>query len=102
MNNSTFDKTIENLTKILNVWLVNNAIDHKKYVIKSSFVSQKIFSKHFVAIHEIKLVSTLDKPIYVGFSIPHSSKNLMYEFYHKTKCKYNGKFLFTDTYSLWI
>ena len=34
-----------------------------------SFVSQKIFSRNFVAIHEIKPVLTLDKPIYVGFSI---------------------------------
>ena len=36
---------------------------------KQSSVSQKIFSKNFVAIHEIKLVLTLNKPIYIGFSI---------------------------------
>ena len=54
MNNSTFSKTMENLRKTINVRLVNNAGDYKKYVNKPSFVSQKIFSKNFFAIHEIK------------------------------------------------
>ena len=65
MNNSTLGKTIENSRKIINIRSVNNAGDYKKYVSKPSFVSQKIFSKHFVAIHETELILTLDKPIYV-------------------------------------
>ena len=56
---------MENVSKRINTRLVNNAGDYKKYVSKPSFVSQKIFSKNFVAIHEIKPVLTLDKPIYV-------------------------------------
>ena len=36
----------------------------KKIVSKPSFVSLKIFSENFAAIHEIKPVLTLDKPIY--------------------------------------
>ena len=48
--------------------------DYKKYVSKPSFVSQKVFSKNFVAIHEIKPVITLYKPIYVGLSISNFSK----------------------------
>ena len=83
MNNSVFDKTVGHLRNRLNVKLVNNAKDYKKYVSKSSFVSQKIFSKKFVAIHEMKPVLTLNKPIYVGFSILDLSKYLMYEFYYK-------------------
>ena len=67
MNNSIFDKTMEKLRKRMNVGLFNNAGDYKKYVSKPSFVSKKIFSKTFVAIHEIKPVLTLDKPIYEGF-----------------------------------
>ena len=54
-----------------------------KCISKTSFVSQKIFSKKFVAIHEIKPVLTLNKPIYVGFSILDLSKYLMYEFVYK-------------------
>ena len=49
--------------------LVNNAKDYTKYVSKPSFVLHKFFSKNLVAIHEIKPVLTLDKPIYVGFSV---------------------------------
>ena len=101
MNNSAFGKTMENLRKRINVRLVNNAGDYKKYVSEPSFVSQKIFNENFVAIHEIKLILTLDKPIYVGFIILDLSKLLMYEFHYKyIKTKYNSKLLFTDTDSL--
>ena len=69
MINSIFSKTMENLRKRINVRLINNAKDHVKCVSKPKFVSQKIFSKYFVAIHKIKPVLVLNKPIYVGFSI---------------------------------
>ena len=68
---------------------------------KSGFVSQEIFSKNFVAFHEIKPVLTLDKPVYGGFRILDLSKLLMYEFHYKySKSKYNIKLFFTDTDSL--
>ena len=69
MINSVYDKAMGNLRKRINVRLVNNAKDYKKYVSKPSFVSQKIFSKDLVSVHEIKSVLTLDKAIYVGFSV---------------------------------
>ena len=101
MNNSTFGKTMKNLRKRINVRLVNNAADYKKYVSKVSFVSQKIFSKNFVALHETKPVLTLDKPIFVGFNILDLSKLLIYEFHYAyVEKKYNVKLLFTDTGSL--
>ena len=81
MNNSVYVKTMENLRKRAKIRLVNNVKDYKIYVSKPSFVSQKIFSKKFVAIHEIKPVLTLDKPIYV--SILDLRKLLMYEFHYK-------------------
>ena len=91
-------KTRENLRKIINVTLVNNAEDYRKYVSKPSFVPQKIFSKNLVAIDEIKPVLTLNKPVYVGFSILDLSKLLMYEFHDKfIKSKYDAKLLFTET-----
>ena len=64
--NSIYGKTIENLRKKKYVRLANN---YKKYVSRPSFVLQKISNKNFVAIHEIKPVLTLNKPIFVGFNI---------------------------------
>ena len=103
MNNSVYGKTMENLRKRVKIRLVNNAKDYEKYVSKPSFVLQKIFSKNFVAFHEIEPVLTLDKPIYVGFSILDLSKLLIYEFRYKyigTKHDNCDNLLFTDTESL--
>ena len=69
MLKSSFGKTMENLRKRINVELINNAKDYIRCLSKPSFISQKIFSKKIVAIHKIKPVLTLNKPIYVGFSI---------------------------------
>ena len=81
--------------------MVNNAKDYVRCISKRSFVSQKIFNKNFVTISGIKPVLTLNKPIYVGFSILDLSKLLMYEFHYKyIKSKFDTKLLFTDTDSL--
>ena len=63
-----------------------------------SFVSQKIFNKNFIAIHQLKPILTLNKPIYVGFSMLDLSKLFMYEFHYKyIGSKFDAKLLFTDT-----
>ena len=96
-----FGKTMENLRKRLSVELINNAKDYVNCISKPIFVSQKIFSKNFVAIHKLKPVLTLNKPIYVGFSILDLSKWFMYNFHYKyIKNKLDAKLLFTDTDSL--
>ena len=101
MNNSVFGKTMENLRKRINVKLVNNAKEYVKHISKQSFVSQKMLSKNLVTVHEIKPVLTLNKPIYVGFSILDLSKYLIYEFHYKyIKSKYDANLLFTDTDSV--
>ena len=67
----------------------------------TNFFLEKIFSKNFVAIHQIKSILTLDKPIYVGFSVVELSKLLMYKFHYEyMKNKFDAKLLFTDTDSL--
>ena len=76
--NSVFGKTMENLRKRICLKLINNAKDYVRCVSRPSFVSQKIFSKNFVAADKIKPVLTLNKPIYEGFSILELSKSLMY------------------------
>ena len=99
--NSVFCNTMENLRRRINVRLINNAKDYVKCLSKPTFVSQKIFSKNLVAIHKIKSVLVLNKPIYVEFSIPELSKLLMYDFhYGYFKNKYDARLLFTDTDSL--
>ena len=48
--NSVYGRTVF-MRKRINVRLVNNNKDYKKYVSKTSFDSQKIFNKNIVAIH---------------------------------------------------
>ena len=81
--NSIHGKTAENIRKRINVRLINNTTDYVRCVSKPNFISQKIFSKNFVAIHQIKSVLTLDKPIYVGFSVLEVSKLLMYKLHYE-------------------
>ena len=81
--------------------MVNNVKDYVRSISKPNFVSQKILSKNFVAIHEIKPVLTLNKAIYAEFSILDLSKYFMDEFHYKhIESKYDAKLLFTDTDSL--
>ena len=63
MINSVYVKTMESLRKRINVRVVNNEKDYLKYVSKPTFISRKIFDKNYTAIHEVKRVLTLNKPI---------------------------------------
>ena len=53
---------------------MTNEKDFLKYTSKQTYITHKIFGKNFAAIHEIKPVLKLDKPIYVGFSVLELSK----------------------------
>ena len=99
--NSVYGKTMENLRKRINVRFVNNKKDFLKYISKPTYVTHKLFNKNFAAIHEIKQVLVLNKPIYVGFTVLGLSKWLMYYFhYNFIKKNFNAELLFTDTDSL--
>ena len=101
MNNSGFGTTMENLRKRISVKLINNSKDYVRCVGKPNFISKKIFSENFVAIHKIKPVLILNKPIYVGFSILDFSKLSMHKFHSEyIQYKFNARLLFTDTDSL--
>ena len=82
MINSVYCKTMENLRKRINVRLVNNKNDISKYTSRPTYITQKIFDKNYAAIYEIKPVLTLNKAIYVGFSVLELSKWLMYDFHY--------------------
>ena len=99
MTNSVYGKTMENLRKRINVRFVNNKQDFLKYTSRPTYVTYKLFNKHFAAFYEIKQVLVLNKPSYVGFTV--LSKWLMYYFHYDfIEKNFNAKLLFTDTDSL--
>ena len=101
MINNVYGKTMEHLRKRISGGLVKDVKDYKKYVSKPGFVSQKNFNKNLATIYEIKPVLTLDKPIYVEFSVRDLSKLLMYDYhYNCIKRKSDANLVFTDTASL--
>ena len=92
---------MENIRKRINIKLVNDLKEYLKCVSKPNFISQKIFDKNCIAVHKIKTVLTLNKPIFVGFCILELSKLLMYKFhYDYVLDTFDAKLLFTDTDSL--
>ena len=75
-----------------------NAEDFLKYASKPTYITQKIFGKDYAAIHQIKPVLILNKPIYVGFTALDLSKWKMYDLhYNFIKKNFDAELLFTDT-----
>ena len=100
--NCVYGKSMENIRKRINVKLINDSKEYLRCVSKPNFISQKIFDKNFIAVHKIKTVLILNKPIYVGFCILELIKLLMYKFhYNYVLNTFNtAKSLFTDTDNL--
>ena len=81
--------------------MVSNEKDILKNTSRPIHITHKIFDKNFAAIHEIKSILTLKKPIYVGFTVLELSKWLMYDFHYNFIKKHSdAELLFTDTDSL--
>ena len=53
-----------------------------KYTSGPTYITHKIFDKDYAAIHETKAVLTLNKPIYIGFTVLELSKWFMYGFHY--------------------
>ena len=101
--NSVCSKTMENLRKRINVRLVNNEKDFLKYTSRPAHITHKIFYQNYAAIHGIKPVLTLNKPIYVEFRVLELSKWLLHDFHYDfMKKNFDAELLFTDTDSLMI
>ena len=81
MINSVYGKTMENLLERINVRFVNNEKNFLKFTSKPIYITNKIFGKDYAAIHEIKLVLILNKPIYVRFTVLDLSKWKIYDFH---------------------
>ena len=101
MINSGYGKTMESLRKRINARLVNNEKDLLTYTSRPTHINHKIFDKNYAAIHEIKPVLTLNKPLHVGFTVLKLSIWLMYDFHYKfIKKHFDAELLFTDIDSL--
>ena len=98
---SVYGKTMDNLRKSINVRLVKNEKDFLKYTSRPTHITHEVFVKNYAAIHEIKPVLMLNKPIYVGFTVLEWRKWLMYDFHYSfIKKQFDAKLLFTNTDSL--
>ena len=82
MINSDYGKAMENIRKRINVRLVNNEKDFLKYTSRPTYITHTIFGKDYAAIHEIKPVLKLHKPIYIVFTVLDLSKWKMYDFHY--------------------
>ena len=106
MNNSVFGKTIENIRKRQNIFLVDKRKKAKKLANKPNFERTTIFDKNLIAVHMQKTEVYFNKPVYVGQAILDLSKTLMFDFhYNYIKNKYpvekenknRVELMFTDT-----
>ena len=95
---------MENLRKRVDIKLVKTDGSQneklRKIIAKPTFKRRIKFSNELSAIHVNKTKLTLNKPIYVGFSVLELSKYLMYDwYYNKLKRKYGEHctLLYTDT-----
>ena len=96
MNNSVYG-----IRKRIKIRVVKNNQYLIKYTSKPTCVNWKAFENNLAAIHEKKISLTLNKPIYVGFTVLETSKWEMYNFYHNFMIrKFNTTLLFTDTDNL--
>ena len=103
MNNSVFGKTIENIRKRQNIFIINDRKKASKLSSRPNFDRATIFDKNLIAIHMKKTEVYFNKPVYVGQAILDLSKTLMFDFHYKyiqKKYKDKAELLFTDTDSL--
>ena len=103
MNNSVFGKTIENIRKRHNIFLVDNRDKASKLTSRPNFDRSTIFDPHLIAVHMKKTEVYFNKPVYVGQAILDLSKLLMSNFHYnyiQKKYRHKAELLFTDTDSL--
>ena len=100
MINSVYGKTMENLRKRINVRLGDNQKVFLKYTSRPTHITDKFVGKDYAAIHEIKPVLILNKPICIGITVLDLSKWKMYDFDNFIKKNFDAELLFTDADSL--
>ena len=100
MNNSVFDKTMDNIRKHRDIKLVATDKKRSKLVSEPNYHTINLISEDLSIIEMKKTKVKMNKPIYLGLSILEISKILMYEFwydYMKPKYNDNVKLCYMDT-----
>ena len=100
MNNSVFEKTMENVRKHRDIKLVTTDEKRNKLVSEPNYHTTKRFSENLLATEMKKTKVKMNKPAYLGMSILDISKNLMYKFwydYFKPKYGNRAKLCYADT-----
>ena len=75
-------KAMENMRKRIKIRIVKKAEDFIKYPSRATCVNWKVFENSLAATHEKKKSLTLNKPIYVGFTVLELSKWEIYNFHY--------------------
>ena len=92
---------MKNMRKRVRITVVKNSQDFIKYTSRPTCVNWKVFENNLAAIHEKKISLTLNKSIYVGFTVLEIGKWEMYNFHYNFMIrKFNTRLLFPDTDSL--
>ena len=82
MNNSVFEKTMENIRKHRNITLVTTLEKYLHTVMKPNFKSGVPFGENLMACEMGKVKVVMKKPVYLGQAILDLSKIVMYEFHY--------------------
>ena len=105
MNNAIYGKIIENVLKRQDITFCTDKKKALKYIKKTNFKRETIFTKNLVAIHLNKLQIKYNKPICAGFCVLEMSKWIMYDFvynYLKPTSGNNIEIIQTDTDGLML
>ena len=107
MNNAVFRTKMENIRKHRDINLVTTDREINKLVSEPNYHTINYISEDLSIIEMKKTRVKMNKPIYLGLSILHISKILMYEFwYDYIKPKYNDKvklcYMDTDSFIMSI
>ena len=82
MNNSVFEKTMENIRKHRTIRLVNNDKDYLRCIMKPNFKSGVLYGLNLMGCEMGKTVLKTNKLVYIRQAILDLSKMIMYEFHY--------------------
>ena len=82
MNNAVFGKAMKNVRKHRDIKLVATERRRNYLVSDANYHTTKFFTELLLAIEMKKAQILMNKPVYLGLSIPELSKILMHEFWY--------------------